>query len=175
VRYALLNGHPRKQLNFVPESLHSASATLDRLRSFDAQIRLRAALPEHGGPPFQGDWGPFRPAFDSLCDDLNVPEALGHIFTVLKQPPSRYGVPEAAVVATAFRQVCTVLGYEFWKSPKAEASVPAEILALANKRWEAKRDKDFAVADAIRKELLLAGWTMLDAKEDYKLEPLKKA
>jgi cysteinyl-tRNA synthetase len=179
VRYALLNGHPRKQLNFVQESLHSAAAALDRLQSFDAQIRMRGALPERDGPAFQGDWGPFRPAFESLCDDLNVPESLGHIFTVLKQGVARYSdfgkKEEARVVAGAFRQICSVLGLEFWKSPKAEARVPAQILAIANKRWAAKQNKDFTVADTIRKELLLAGWAMLDGKDGYKLEPLKKA
>jgi cysteinyl-tRNA synthetase len=34
--------------------------------------------------------------------------------------------------------------------------------------------KDFATADALRKELTAAGWSMLDSKTDYKLEPLKK-
>jgi cysteinyl-tRNA synthetase len=35
--------------------------------------------------------------------------------------------------------------------------------------------KDFAAADALRRELAAAGWSMLDGKEGYKLEPLKKA
>ena len=46
--------------------------------------------------------------------------------------------------------------------------------ALAAKRWAAKQAKDFAAADALRKELAAAGWSMLDSKTDYKLEPLKK-
>jgi cysteinyl-tRNA synthetase len=170
VRYALLAGHPRKQLNFTLDSLRAAAPALDRLQYFDDQIRMRAAP-----APFQGDWGPFRPAFDSLCDDLNVPESLGHIFTVLKQPVAHYGDREAAVAASAFRQICSVLGFEFWKSPKAEISAPIEIQEIARKRWAAKQSKDFASADAIRKELLAAGWTMLDGKDGYKLEPSKKA
>ena len=32
----------------------------------------------------------------------------------------------------------------------------------------------FAAADALRQELAAAGWSMLDSKTDYKLEPLKK-
>lgn len=51
---------------------------------------------------------------------------------------------------------------------------PDTIKALAEKRWAAKQAKDFATADALRKELAAAGWSMLDGKDDYKLEPLKK-
>ena len=53
--------------------------------------------------------------------------------------------------------------------------VPSEIRALADKRWAAKQIKDFTAADALRKELAAAGWSMLDGKDGYKLEPLKKA
>ena len=56
--------------------------------------------------------------------------------------------------------------------PKTEA--PAEIKSLAEKRWAAKQAKDFATADALRKELTASGWSMLDRKDGYSLEPLKK-
>jgi cysteinyl-tRNA synthetase len=48
-----------------------------------------------------------------------------------------------------------------------------EIMPLAEKRWAAKQAKDFAAADALRKELTAAGWSMLDGKDGYKLEKLK--
>jgi cysteinyl-tRNA synthetase len=51
---------------------------------------------------------------------------------------------------------------------------PAEIKLLAETRWAAKQSKDFTAADALRKELTAAGWSMLDSKDSYKLEPLKK-
>jgi len=53
-------------------------------------------------------------------------------------------------------------------------SLPVVITALAAKRWAARQAKDFAGADALRKELTAAGWSMLDGKDGYKLEPLKK-
>ena len=55
-----------------------------------------------------------------------------------------------------------------------QVEVPAAITALAEKRWAAKKAKDFAAADALRKELTAAGWSMLDGKDGYKLEPIKK-
>jgi cysteinyl-tRNA synthetase len=51
---------------------------------------------------------------------------------------------------------------------------PPEIAALAERRWSAKAAKDFAAADALRKEIAAAGWSMLDRKDGYSLEPAKK-
>jgi len=47
-------------------------------------------------------------------------------------------------------------------------------VALAEQRWAAKKAKDFASADRLRGELAAAGWTMLDRKDGYSLEPAKK-
>jgi cysteinyl-tRNA synthetase len=52
--------------------------------------------------------------------------------------------------------------------------IPTEITIIAEKRWAAKKVRDFAKADALRKELAAAGWSMLDGKDGYKLETLKK-
>jgi cysteinyl-tRNA synthetase len=176
VRYALLNGHPRKQLNFVAESLHSASVALDRLQHFDQQIRIRAVIPDGEESLFNGNWGIFKPAYESLLDDLNIPEALGHVFTAIKTPILSFQEPFATkTTAAAFRQICTVLGIEFWKFAKPAAGIPIDIQGLADRRWAAKQAKDFAGADRLRAELTAAGWSMRDAKDGFTLEPLKKA
>src|SRR3954468_22696299 len=60
VRYALLSGHPRKQLNFMVESLHAAQSALASLHAF------RATLHE-GGPTTDT----FGPVITALQDDLN--------------------------------------------------------------------------------------------------------
>ena len=57
---------------------------------------------------------------------------------------------------------------------RPETLPAAAVTALADKRWAAKKSKDFAAADTLRKELTAAGWSMLDGKDGYKLEPLKK-
>jgi cysteinyl-tRNA synthetase len=67
-----------------------------------------------------------------------------------------------------------VFGFNLEPLYQPETDVPPAITALAAKRWAAKQAKDFAAADALRKELAAAGWSMLDSKTDYKLEPLKK-
>jgi cysteinyl-tRNA synthetase len=156
LRYALLAGHPRKQLNFTLDSLHAAEKALATLRSF------RAAL-----APAGGDENAFATVHTALGDDLNTPAALGALFTVVNRGP-------AGVSLAAFDRVLFGLGLKLDAPAAPKAEAPADIKALAEKRWAAKQAKDFAAADALRKELTAAGWSMLDRKDGYSLEPLKK-
>ena len=156
VRYALLAGHPRKQLNFTLDSLHAAESALASLRAHRAS--LAAAGAAHDA---------FAPALASLQDDLNTPGALGALFTIANR---KEGEPDAA----SFDRVMFGLGLDLHQPAASQTAVPTEISALAEKRWAAKAAKDFAAADALRKELTAAGWAMLDGKDGYKLESLKK-
>ncbi|MFI5335251.1 MAG: cysteine--tRNA ligase [Opitutales bacterium] len=182
LRYTLLSGHPRKQLNFTLDSLHAAESALDKLRKIALQFMSKGACTEHEFgryAPLSGqrisDWSIFGPAHDALCDDLNVPMTLGWIFDWANRfdfsgpnTPYHYEFEVAAMSRMMF-----ALGLDlFPPAPKVE--IPATVTALAAKRWAAKQAKDFAAADALRKELAAAGWSMLDAKDTYKLEPLKK-
>src|SRR5271168_1294311 len=156
VRYALLTGHPRKQLNFTLDSLRAAESALATLHGFSK------ALPASGGQT-----GAFAPAWDALRDDLNVPAALGAIFTVVNRGP-------AGVVKAEFDAVLDVLGLVPGARPSGTAQVPAPVADLAERRWTAKQAKDFKGADLLRAELAATGWSMLDGKDGYRLEPLKK-
>jgi cysteinyl-tRNA synthetase len=154
VRYALLSGHPRKQLNFTLDSLHAAEKALATLRAY------RTSLPATGGSAET-----FAPFFAALDDDLNTPGALGALFTIVNRGT-------AGVDMANFDRAMFALGLKLdAAAPKAD--VPAAVKALADRRWAAKQAKDFATADALRKELTTAGWSMLDRKDGYSLEKLK--
>ena len=156
VRYTLLSGHPRKQLNFTLESLHAAESALATLHAY------RQSLPESGGQP-----GALAGALEALRDDLNVPAALGALFTVVNRNP-------AGASRAEFDQVLNVLGFVPMPPPVRQTTVPPAVIALAERRWAAKQARDFKGADALRAELAASGWAMLDGKNGYKLEPVKK-
>jgi cysteinyl-tRNA synthetase len=157
LRYALLSGHPRKQLNFTLDGLHAAESALKNLREF------RATLPA----TTTGAHDTFGHVLTVLHDDLNTPGALGAIFTIVNR---KGGEADLA----SFDRVMFALGFDLTAAEAPKAETPAAITALADKRWAAKQAKDWAGADALRKELTAAGWSMLDGKDGYKLEPLKK-
>jgi cysteinyl-tRNA synthetase len=154
LRYALLASHPRKQQNFTLDSLHAAESALKTLRTFRAALGTQS-----------GDAAGLKPILAALRDDLNTPGALGALFTLVNRGP-------AGVDAAAFDRVMFALGLDLnAAAPKAE--IPSDIADLAKQRWEAKLGKDWAKADALRKDLAARGWSMKDAKDSYTLEPIK--
>jgi cysteinyl-tRNA synthetase len=164
VRYALLSAHPRKQLNFMLDSLHAAESALKALRKFSA------GLPPAGGAAVTPSPA-FDAVLDALRDDLNTPAALGALFTAI----NAFDLPGAtAADRAAFDRAMFALGFRLGEAPAA-SPVPPAVDALARQRWEAKKAKDFAAADSLRGEITAAGWSMLDGKDGYRLEPLKKA
>jgi cysteinyl-tRNA synthetase len=167
IRYALLSGHPRKQLNFTLDSLHAAESALKTL----CNHRDKLVVAAQGAQP-QNLSGAFDPVLARLHDDLNAAGALGELFSLAALTHMRTPVV-AAEELVAFDRIMFALGLDLSAQP-IQISAPAEICALAEKRWAAKVAKDFAAADALRKELAAAGWAMLDGKDGYKLEPLKK-
>ncbi|MEY4938566.1 MAG: hypothetical protein RIQ93_301 [Verrucomicrobiota bacterium] len=172
IRYSLLMGHPRKQLNFTLDSLHAAESALQNLTKFRQALASRAglSLPSSPGPD------EFAGAQAALRDDLNTPAAFGALFGVINNTrPQELESASAAHLLRNFDRITFALGLKIPSSSVNEtAEIPSEIKALAEKRWATKQAKDFAAADALRQELAAAGWSMLDSKTDYKLEPLKK-
>ncbi len=154
VRHALLAGHPRKQLNFTLDSLPAAEKALATLRAF------RASLPSDGGDP-KG----FATVFAALEDDLNTPGALGALFTLVNRGP-------AGLDAPGLDRVLFALGLDL-RADAGPPPAPAEVVALAERRWAAKLARDFKTADALRAGIQAAGWRMLDRKDGYGLEPDK--
>jgi cysteinyl-tRNA synthetase len=168
VRYVLISGHYRTPLSFTLHSLDAARQALQKLAKFDRAVRdvagLSASIP--GTAP-----GPFAHAWETLNDDLNVPGALGDIFaTINRTKAASLSQNEAVAVLEGLHFILFALGLQLpASSEEAQTDVPAEIAALAEKRWQAKQSKDWSAADILRKELDAAGWIIKDSKESYQV------
>ncbi len=156
VRYALLAGHPSKQLNFTLDSLHAAESALETLRKYKAELMFNLGKDAAG----------FAAVQQALHDDLNTPAALGALFSIVNRGAKN-------VDPNSFEAAMWALGFDLAKTNAPKSEAPAGVIALAAKRWAAKQAKDFTAADALRRELTAAGWSMLDRKDGYSLEPLK--
>ena len=167
LRYVLIGGHYRKQLNFTLDSLHAAREALAKLakgaRALAAKAPAETVLSAV-------EFGPFQAAWDSLNDDLNTPGCLGGLFTGLREAAKLEGEAAAKALA-ALNRILRALGLTL-PEEEPEAEVPAEIRALAEERWAARSAKDWAKADEMRKQLTDLGWNMKDGKEGYELTPV---
>lgn len=182
VRYSLLAGHPRKQLNFTLKSLHDAESALSSIGQTIGHLLQRAELDPSTfrnwciNPPIeegQRFWGTAEAIF-ALNNDLNTPGALGWLFGSLRNAWMQIGQQSPRQSLVGLANILFVLGISLNSLDATKPSIPERVTALAEKRWAAKQAKDFAAADALRKELTAAGWSMLDRKDGYSLEPAKK-
>jgi cysteinyl-tRNA synthetase len=171
VRYVLISGHYRAPLNFTLHSLDSAKQALQRLSKHEHSLRSKAGAttaPSYEEVKEQASPGFLAEAWEVLIDDLNVPGAMGVVFSKIK------AADQAAADATAARvtwlslwYVLSALGLTLPEITNEVVDVPAEIQALAEQRWQAKQLKDWAAADILRKQLEAAGWLIKDSKEGY--------
>ena len=160
-RYFCLNAHYRKKLNFTFEGMDAAKVSYERLLASLYQHKMsNATTSQEVLDKYKKDFE------DAINDDLNLPLALGVLWTMLKEPKSK----DIYNLALDFDKVFG-LSLNEAKEPEGEANkdIPEDILALAQKRFDAKKSKDFATADALRNEIKEKGYSILDSKDGFKV------
>ena len=162
-RYFCLNTHYRKKLNFTFEGLDAAKAAYARLL---AQVYKHKTAKESGDTALANKYvEQFKQAID---DDLNIPLALGILWTMMKEAPAKE-------LFTAALEFDKVLGLDLDKAvvPKEEPQkidVPQDVLALCEERKAAKAEKNWAKADELRAQIAAKGYKVTDTKEGYLVE-----
>ena len=155
-RYLCLTGHYRSQLNFTWEALDAAQTGLDRMRVGFHALPADAAA--------QADPALVERFTDMLNDDLNLPRALAVAWEALR------GDAPAAVKRATLAKFDEVLGLGLATWQPRAVEVPADIEALANARADARRARDWAEADRLRRALADAGWEVEDRADGHVLK-----
>ena len=153
LRFFLLRAHYRSELNYTWELLTDAGTTL---RGF--YTTLREVAPD--GSPL--DWSnPWAVRFrDAMNDDFDMPIALA----VLHDLKGEVNRTKSAALAAQLKALGGTLGF-FQANPEAflkGAAVELDVDAMVAARNAAKKAKDYARADGIRKELEAAGIVLED-------------
>lgn len=161
-RYFCMNTHYRNKLNFTFEGLAGAATAYNRLR---AAVSACETAPHADAENAEAIEAHKNAIIDAVCDDLNYPLALGEMWTLSKlQYHETY---DAAVELDA------LFGLELHKAPEktdAPDDIPENVKAIAEKRFIARKNKDWATSDALRAELDSLGYTVLDGKTGYELK-----
>lgn len=163
-RFFCLNAHYRKKLNFTFDGLDAAKVARERLMLALAGHKAGSAkIAQDKLDKYKEDFA------NAVNDDINVPLALGVLFQAIKEPKSN----DIYKLALEFDKV---LGLSLDVLPEIKEEpieLPEEIVALVNERAEAKKNRDFAKADAIRAKITELGYTILDTKDGAKVTPNK--
>ncbi len=162
VRYLLLSTHYRSPMNFTLEGLRGAERAVYRIRTCLANLLEDPSTPALGAEE-EAQIGAFEQGFrDGLADDLNTSAALSSVFDAVRWVNSRpawdpAGAGRVRTLFAVFDSVLAVLEgglivHVASGGPPGEASEEV-VKALLKERHAARANRDFARADAIRKQL----------------------
>lgn len=154
-RMFCLNASYRQKLNFSWDGLDAAGKSLDRLRTLSHEL----------GEPGSVDETYLKRFTELINDDLNMPRAIALTWELV-----RADLPADVRKATLLI-FDSVLGLDLarWEPPVEEA--PAEVLDLLERRQQARAEKRWQDADALRDKITAAGWELMDTPEGPKLKP----
>jgi cysteinyl-tRNA synthetase len=179
LRFALASVPYRRQLNFTFEGLQQAASAIDRLRNFADRLKTGKFL-EGDMPGMAERIKKATDDFDAgLCDDLNTAMALAAVYDFVRETniamdkgEFRQGDVAAAqqflatfdkvfaVVADNDAEKLQALGYG-----DSGALSDADVKKLVAERQDARKRKDFAASDRIRKELADRGIILEDSRD----------
>ncbi len=175
LRFLLLSGSYRDQLNFTEQSLKQASASVERINEFASRLEraISSGRTLKDNPRVKELVTKTRLDFGSSLDnDLDTPKALAVVFDFITQG-NRFldeGVSQdgaelmRAFLLTDFDSIFAVVS----PAPADLSTLPAEIRSWLEEREKARKSKDWNRADALREKLLGAGIEVQDTREGQK-------
>ena len=191
IRFLLTSVPYRKQLNFTFAGLEQGAKSVDRLRTFDARMRM-TQLPAGTNPMAQEAAAKAKQEMRAgLEDDLNTARASAAIFDMVREANTladrgelREGDKASLLEALQqFDEIFAVIKDDDaekmtsameWARAHGIATAPGtagsgisdeEVNQLIEERNAAKKARDFARSDAIRKQLADAGILVEDTKD----------
>lgn len=174
IRFFMLSAHYRSPINFSRELMQAAVNGRDRIvtsrgnlaymldnASTEAMTEAEQRMVEEGLVQV------YRKKFeDAMDDDFNTADGIAAIFELVKFANKNATADSSKAFVTVLLnemdELCDILGIV---AKKEEALLDEEIEALIQKRQDARKNRDFALADQIRDELKDKGILLEDTRE----------
>lgn len=168
LRYALLSIHYRQPLNFTLEGLHAAAQAVQRLLDFMQHLHTAQGQGFDVPALLAETQQRFEAALD---DDLNMAGALGALFEMVREvnraiTQNQLSAAAAQQVAALMQRFDTVLGL----LAADETTVDRQVEALLEERQQARQARDFARADALRRQIQERGYVIEDTPQGARLK-----
>jgi len=175
-RLLVLRSHYRSPIEVTPDTIADAEAGLARLDELGRRFELVDPLVD--GPVVDPGSGAgtevdadavarFRLRMD---DDLDTPGALAIVFDLVRQANTSADAGDssgAQRVARTVALLCAALGLPLRRGAGGE--IDAASAALVQRRDQARAERNFAEADALRSELERAGWLVEDGPDGTRI------
>ena len=173
LRFFMLSAHYRSPLNFSADLMESSKnglerilTAVDKLKSLEASAKTEGLLEKEDKNQVNALVEKYEAAMD---DDFNTADAISAIFELVKVSNSttdeESSLEYVTLLKNTIEKLCDILGII---TEKEEVILAEEIEAMIAARQQARKDKDFALADEIRGKLLNQGIVLEDTREGVK-------
>ncbi len=158
-RYFCLNAHYRNKINFTFDSMDAAKKALKNLhKEVDKHKGADGIVAKEVLDTFKKDFD------EAVSDDLNIPKALGIVWNMAKYETKSDDIYKLIL------DTDNVLGLDLDREfeeieVKKDDELAARVEEMLARRAEARKNKDFATADAIRNELTEMGIEIKDTPQ----------
>jgi len=160
VRFLMLSGHYRIQINFTKELLDSAKASIERLYNCINNLEnLKEEVNEKTMDDKEQDYlkslDKYRERFiEKMDDDFNTADAISVLFDLTKDINNNINISSSVELCEKSEVLIRELGNPLGiLQIQIKKDLEAEIQELIDKRQQARKDKDFALSDKIRDDL----------------------
>lgn len=168
IRFLLLSTHYRSSLNFTEQGIKQAEQTLKKLSNFYLNIETYFHPRGKSKVSFKKRIKSAEKDFErAMDDDLNISAALAILFNMVKDinkamEQEEIGKSDLANAGDLIKKINAVLGVLKFQGAK---DLSSEEKDLIKQREEARQNKDFRLADEIRKRLKKRGIILEDTKQ----------
>lgn len=160
IRFLMLSGHYRTQINFSAELLDSAKSSVERL--YNCVNNLENLINEVNRKQANDSEKAYLKSLDKhrekfiekMDDDFNTADGISVIFDLIKDINNNVSIDSSSELCEGALNLIRELGSPLGILQKTEEkSLEVEIQELIDKRQEARKNRDFALADKIRDAL----------------------
>ena len=172
IRFLMLSAHYRQQLNFSEELLLSAKASVERiyntiynLENLLDEVRTTHITDEE--KKYLQSLNKYKEKYiEKMDDDFNTADAITAIFDLIKDVNINVNIDSSKELITGCLNLIRELGKPLGMLQKStKVNLDDEIQKLVNERQQARKDKNWALADKIRDDLKSRGIVLEDTPQ----------
>ena len=164
-RYFCLTAHYRTQLEFSWQNLDAAQNAFNSLKKRILEIKQNLEVRQISSDRISK----YKKEFEKVInDDLNMPKALALLWKVVKDNNLKNNEKYSLILIFD-----KIFALDLDKVKEEKIKIPEKISQLIKQREQARKNKNFPIADKLREQIKQQGYTIEDTSEGTKVKPLQ--